>query len=90
MPEEELEHAVRTLFSKRFRDQEKQQEQIENYDKYSGDSEKKLFEIRAKKLYRTGDWDRTEIDIEEAKQELKEIEEEKGLGETHYERVNQN
>ena len=86
--DENLESAVETMFSKRFEDEKKQQEYFENYDKYCGDSEKKVFKVETENLYKvTGAYSRSEVPQEPVKRALTEIEKDKGLGEEHHSRV---
>jgi nitroimidazol reductase NimA-like FMN-containing flavoprotein (pyridoxamine 5'-phosphate oxidase superfamily) len=90
VPDEELEEAVHTMFSKRFEDEEKQKEYFNNWQKYSGDSEKKLFKIETKRLYKlSGAFSRAEIEKEKVKDRLKKIVDSKGLGAEHHERVSE-
>ncbi|MFB6213668.1 MAG: pyridoxamine 5'-phosphate oxidase family protein [Candidatus Nanohaloarchaea archaeon] len=90
LEDENLEDSVRTLFSKRFEDEEKQKEYFENYDeKYAGESEKKIFKVESENIYKvSGAYTRSEVPQEPVKKQLKEIEERKGLGEEHNSRHN--
>lgn len=86
--DENLEGAVRTLFSKRFEDDEKQREYFDNYDKYSGDSEKKIFKVETENIYKvTGAYSRSKVPQKPLKNKLFQTEEEQGLGSEHHDRV---
>lgn len=86
--DENLESSVRTLFSKRFEDKEKQQEYFDNYDKYSGDSEKKIFKVETENIYKvTGAYSRSQVPQKPLKNKLSQTDEEKSLGNEHHDRV---
>jgi len=83
-----LSPAVENLFSKRFEDEEKQREYFDNYDKYAGDSEKKIFKVQTENIYKvTGAYSRSKVPQKPLKNKLSQTEEEKGLGNEHHVRV---
>jgi nitroimidazol reductase NimA-like FMN-containing flavoprotein (pyridoxamine 5'-phosphate oxidase superfamily) len=89
VPDKKLEESVQTMFSKRFEDKEKQKEYFNDWQKYAGDSNKKLFKLETNKLYKlSGAFSRAEIEKEKVKEKLQRIDQKKGLPEAHREKIN--
>lgn len=86
--EENLEHAVKTLFKKRFKETGRRKEYVDNPEKYSGDTDKKIYGVRTNEIFKlSGAFSRSEVRKEEIQDRLSEIQEEKGLPEAHHNRV---
>jgi uncharacterized protein YhbP (UPF0306 family) len=90
--EDELSRALEFLYRKRFSDPSMQEEYINDEESYIGDTNQRLYKISATDVYKckvpTGEYDeRIEVDKDQLKERLAEVEETTGLGNAHREYV---